>query len=90
MRKMIFDKLDHYKPWLVVMGVGWNQFNINLDWSTPERRRELHYLQADEKVLVDCKDRTIRQHRAGRYFLLENPQRSRLWTLEEVMTLLGH
>ncbi|CAK9045906.1 unnamed protein product [Durusdinium trenchii] len=93
MRKMIFQKLDHYKPWLVIMGVDcrlWNQFNINLNWSSPDRRLALRHLQDDEKVLVEFAVAVaLRQHRAGRYFLLENPQRSQLWNLEEVTDLLG-
>ncbi|CAK9010797.1 unnamed protein product [Durusdinium trenchii] len=93
MRKMIFQKLDHYKPWLVIMGVDcrlWNQFNINLNWSSPDRRLALRHLQDDEKVLVEFAVAVaLRQHRAGRYFLLENPQGSQLWNLEEVTDLLG-
>lgn len=64
----------------------WNLFNINLNYS--QRLDSLQQLQDDELQLVAfaCES-ALEQWRNGRYFLIENPQRSRLWSLPEILEL---
>ena len=89
MRKKIKAQVDQFKPWLIVMGVDcrfWNLFNINLNWS--HRQELLESLQDEERILVQfAVDIALMQYKAGRYFLLENPLRSRLWEEDNVCQL---
>ncbi|CAK9027003.1 Tyramine beta-hydroxylase [Durusdinium trenchii] len=89
MRKKIKVQVDQFKPWLIVMGVDcrfWNLFNINMNWS--HRQELLESLQDEERILVQfAVDIALMQYKAGRYFLLENPLRSRLWEEDNVRQL---
>ena len=88
-RQKIFQCIDKYKPWLIPMGVDcrlWNIFNCNLNWAS--RKAQLEELQQDERQLVTFATQVVmKQLKAGRYFLLENPQKSKVWSLEEVEEL---
>ena len=95
-RAYIMEKVKKFKPWLIPMGVDcrlWNQFSINLNWSTPERQVQLKELQRQERPLVHfATDVALEQYKNGRYFLIENPLRSTLWqeqALQELLALPG-
>ena len=69
--------IKKYKPWAIIMGLDcrlWSIFNENLNYS--ERKELLSELRDDEKQLVRfaC-ELALLQHQAGRFFLIENPQR---------------
>ena len=93
MRDHIRSTVSQFQPLLLVMGVDcrvWNQFNANLNWSSPERQQQLQALREEEEPLVKfAAELATVQWRAGRYFLIENPQRSKLWTLPCVEKLLS-
>lgn len=95
-RDYIMHKIKKFKPWLIPMGVDcrlWNQFSINLNWSSPERQEQLQVLQQQERLLVHfATDVAKEQYMNGRFFLIENPLRSRLWqepALQELLALPG-
>ena len=75
--------LHKFKPWFVIMGLDcrlWNIFNANLNYS--HRLELLQELRDEELPLVEFAwEVALIQMKHGRYFLMENPQRSRLWDL---------
>lgn len=88
-RNHIMKAVKKFKPWLVILGVDcrfWNQFNINMNYS--QRPELLQSLQDEERPLVQfaCELADFQLYH-NRYFLIENPQRSQLWTLREVIEL---
>lgn len=90
LQQEVREAVKKYKPWAIIMGLDcrlWSIFNENLNFS--ERKELLSKLRDDEKQLVRfaC-ELALLQHQAGRFFLIENPQRSRLWTLKEILQLL--
>eukprot|EP00438_Fugacium_kawagutii_P007101 Skav209599 [mRNA] locus=scaffold4140:22593:36171:- [translate_table: standard] len=90
-QKQVLSAIDKYRPWLVPMGIDcrwWNIFNHNLNWS--HRQDELAWHQEEERPLVRFSTKVaLRQYRAGRLFLLENPVPSRIWDEPEVQHLRG-
>ena len=79
----VLKAVKKFKPWFVIMGLDcrlWNIFNANLNYS--HRLELLQELQDAELPLVEfaC-EVALLQMKHGRYFLMENPQRSRLWSL---------
>ena len=83
------DAVKKYKPWAIIMGLDcrlWSIFNENLNYQ--DRKDLLASLREDEKELVKfaC-ELALLQHQNGRFFLIENPQRSRLWSLNEIMEI---
>ena len=91
-RSSIFRTVKRLRPWLIPMGVTcthWNLFNINMNYNTDERKEILRFLQADDEVLVDfAVDLAWEQIEHGRLFLIENPLRSKLWTLPRMVRLM--
>ena len=92
-RTKIIQQVRKFRAWLMPMGVDcrlWNQFNINLNYNTPERRELLASLQESEQCLPDFAVQVAyEQEFNGRFFLLENPQNSTLWSLPKVQKLLS-
>ena len=92
-RSRITQQIKKFRPWLMPMGVDcriWNQFNINLNYNTPERKELLASLQRSEKCLPDfAVEVAYEQMFYGRFFLLENPQNSTLWSLPKVQRLMS-
>lgn len=92
-RSRITQQIKKFRPWLMPMGVDcrlWNQFNINLNYNTPERKELLASLQRSEKCLPDfAVEVAYEQMFHGRFFLLENPQNSTLWSLPKVQRLMS-
>ena len=91
LRRQVVEAVNRYKPWALIMGLDcrlWSIFNENLNYS--QRKRLLQQLREEEKelVLFAC-ELALMQHRSGRFFLIENPQRSRLWVLTEIVELLN-
>ena len=91
LRRQVVEAVKRYKPWALIMGLDcrlWSIFNENLNYS--QRKHRLQQLREEEKelVLFACELALI-QHRSGRFFLIENPQRSRLWVLTEIVELLN-
>ena len=90
-RKTIILAMKKYKPWTTLLGIRctkWSQFNINLNyaWRPEQLRRE----QEAEMPLVDFAYLACEvQYKGGRYFLVENPVNSRLWTLQPIKTILS-
>lgn len=86
-RSEVIKAAKKFKPWFIIMGLDcrfWNLFNINLNYS--QRLDLLKELQEDELPLVELAcELAIFQHKHGRYFLIENPQRSRLWELQPIL-----
>ena len=90
-RKTTFQAMKKYKPWLSVIGIRctkWSQFNINLNYSW--RLDQLQQEQEAEMPLVDftC-DACEIQYQGDRYFLVENPLKSRLWTLQPIQKVMS-
>ncbi|CAK9031626.1 unnamed protein product, partial [Durusdinium trenchii] len=91
-RDRIFQMIKTYKPWLVPMGVDcrlWNHFSKNMNWSSSDRLALLEELREEERELPRFATKVAREQLAnGRYFLIENPLRSDLWTLDEIQALM--
>ena len=90
-RREIFKILKKFKPWLTILGIDcrlWSIFNENLNYS--QALDLLANLREDEMPLVifAC-EVALFQFRNGRYFLLEDPQKSRIWSLQPVQDLLS-
>ena len=92
-RARIMQQTKKFRPWLMPMGVDcrfWNQFNINLNYNTPERKEILASLQQSEQCLPDFAVQVAyEQMFHGRFFLIENPQNSTLWSLPKVQKLVN-
>ena len=91
LQREVAATIKRFKPWVLIMGLDcrlWSIFNENLNYS--QRRHLLRQLRTQEKKLVmfAC-ELAILQYNAGRFFLIENPQRSRLWVLREIVELLN-
>ena len=83
--------MKKFKPWLSVIGIRctkWSQFNINLNYSW--RLDQLRQEQEAEMPLVSftC-DACDIQYQGDRYFLVENPLKSKLWTLQLIQKVMS-
>ncbi len=82
-RSQAFDVLDRFKPLLVMLGIDckhYNLFNKNMNYS--QRLDEWEQLQQEDKPLLTFTTSVARrQWEAQRYFFIENPIRSELWTM---------
>jgi hypothetical protein len=64
----------------------YNLFNKNMNYS--QRWDEWQMLQEEHQPLLDLGvDSALIQYRAGRFFLLENPLRSEVWSKPRVEEL---
>ena len=89
-QREIYKILQRFKPWLLIMGIDcrlWSIFNENLNYGN--NKELLEHLRAMELPLVQLAcSVAILQAKAGRFFLLENPERSRLWSLPIIQEIL--
>ena len=73
--------IDKFKPWLCMMGIDcrhYNKFNRNLNYS--HRVDEWQQLQLqDRPMLVFSGDVAMKQYKAKRFFIIENPLNSEIW-----------
>jgi len=77
-----------FKPRLVVMGVRCTYFCGFSDMNYRDRPHVLQQLRDNEMNMVRLALWTAKhQHEHGRLFILENPASSRLWKLDEVLSL---
>ena len=88
-RNMTIHTLKRHQPYLLMIELEctfYNLFNRNLNYS--KRLEEWQQLQEQQQPLLDLAIETAWiQHRAGRFFLLENPLRSELWNKPQVEQL---
>lgn len=90
-RKDVFKMIRKFKPWLIVLGVDcrlWNIFSENLNFSQ-DRQRLQQLRELELPLVLFAVEVALIQIQNGRFFLLENPERSRLWLLEAVVQLLN-
>jgi hypothetical protein len=90
------------KPWFVLMGYPctlWNQFTVNLNWSTPKRRAILLARREHEKPLKELMAWTMKHQQVeGRFFMFENPpgdiwnepEFQDVWTMDGVYAGITH
>ncbi|CAK9092423.1 UbiA prenyltransferase domain-containing protein 1, partial [Durusdinium trenchii] len=93
-RQMIIGMVKKFRPWKLIMGIScvlWNLFNENLNYPSPERQALLQRLREEEYVLVEFAAQLAwLQMEEGRLFLIENPVKSRLWSLPCIEALMSH
>ena len=68
----------------------WSIFNENLNYDYNHDRELLDFLRQGELPLVvfAC-EVALKQLQSSRFFLIENPEKSRLWTLQPIKDLLS-
>ena len=93
-RNMTLRALRRHQPHLLMIELEctrYNLFNKNMNYS--QRLDEWQMLQEEHQPLLDLSvDSAMIQYRAGRFFLLENPLRSEVWSkprVEELRHLPG-
>lgn len=88
-RSRAFEVLDNFKPLLVMLEIDcrhYNLFNKNLNYShRPEVWQELQ--EEDRPLLTFTAKVAKKQWEASRFFFIENPQRSELWSMPEIRRL---
>eukprot|EP00435_Cladocopium_sp_Y103_P069341 s209_g33.t1 len=94
MRNSTIRALRRHQPHLLMIELEcthYNIFNKNMNYST--RLDEWQMLQDQQEPLLDLSvDSAMIQYQAGRFFLLENPLRSQVWSkprVEELRHLPG-
>ena len=84
-QKHMLQTVDRFRPLLVMMAIDckhYNMFNKNMNYSY--RPEEWEWLQSKGAPLRMLAYKIAkRQHSKGRFFLIENPQRSELWETQE-------
>ena len=89
-QKHMLQTVDRFRPLLVMMAIDckhYNMFNKNMNYSY--RPEEWEWLQSKGAPLRMLAYKIAkRQHSKGRFFLIENPQRSELWETQEIRELL--
>lgn len=83
--------IDHLKPLVLVQSLHctpWSLLQDNCNYT--DRPDELEQRRAEERPTVKaalkrCED----QHHGGRYYLLENPERSRIWNEDAMIEMLN-
>ena len=90
-RRVAFKTLDDFRPMLLMLELKcthYTLFNKNLNYS--HRLEEWQELQHEDKPLLDfTSSMANRQADAGRYFFVENPERSELWQTPQMMRLMA-
>ena len=88
-RNEAIQALDRFKPLLVMLEIDcrhYTIFNRNLNYSS--RLEEWEELQEQDRPLRSFTTLVARrQLQAGRYFLIENPERSELWSMPDMVRL---
>ena len=89
-RKEVFRLLKKFKPWLTALGIDcrlWSIFSENLNFSQdPQLLQQLRELELP--LVLFAAEVAMHQMDHHRFFLIENPVRSRLWTLPVMIQLL--
>ena len=89
-KQHVRQALKKFKPWLTVLGLScrpYSIFNHNMNYSW--REDEWLELQKEAQPLLDfAMDVIYEQMDQNRYFLLENPEKSELWSTAEIDTLM--
>ena len=89
-RAQVLATVDQHKPLMVIIGfpcTHYSLFNENLNYA--HRMEELELLREQDQPLLDfAYDVCMRQIEGNRFFILENPLRSRLWEQEKMQRLL--
>ena len=90
-RRVAFKTLDDFRPMLLMLELKcthYTLFNKNLNYS--HRLEEWDELQHEDKPLLDfTSSMANRQADAGRYFFVENPERSELWQTPQMIKLMA-
>ena len=89
-QRSVRQAIDRLKPWLLIVGYPCTKYSImNENANYGHRREELLELrQRDRRMLKFVTDLLQEQHAQGRFFVLENPLRSRLWEQPALRQLL--
>ena len=90
-RRVAFKTLDDFRPMLLMLELKcthYTLFNKNLNYS--HRLEEWDELQHEDKPLLDfTSSMANRQADPGRYFFVENPERSELWQTPQMIKLMA-
>ncbi|CAE7322415.1 GIP, partial [Symbiodinium sp. CCMP2456] len=88
-QREVHKAIQRTKPWLVVAGYPstlYSLANENFNYrGQPEQLRQLR--DDDRRMRRFVSDLFREQHHQGRFFLLENPQTSRLWQQPEILEI---
>ena len=88
-RQEAAEALDRFKPLLLMLEIDcrhYTLFNKNLNYSS--RLDEWEELQRQDRPLrTFTTSMARRQHESGRFFLIENPERSELWSMPDMVRL---
>ena len=84
-----FDGLDRFKPLLVMLGIDCRHYNLsNKNLTYSQRLEEWEQLQQEDRPLLTFTTSIGRRlWEAGRYFFIENPIRSELWSMPQITRL---